>query len=149
MNLCETFTRATTTPGTSPSSTSWSTRANVSVNSKGEKLMFAKFAYTPAMFSGSMWMFSWRSGLLSSTRLRYTGGGQLHPRPRGAHLRRSRGAAGDRNDWLPPDPARELAQLVLPDGRHVDPQRPRLGAPRRLGARLDDRGRPRRRHYLC
>ena len=33
MNWCEMFTRATTTPGTSPSSTSWSIRANVIVNS--------------------------------------------------------------------------------------------------------------------
>ena len=38
------FTRATTAPGTSPSSTSCSIRANVSVNSYREKLMFAKFA---------------------------------------------------------------------------------------------------------
>ena len=33
MNRVDMFTRATTTPGTSPSSTSWSMRANVSVNS--------------------------------------------------------------------------------------------------------------------
>ena len=33
VNCCDMFTRPTTTPGTSPSSTSWSTRANVSVNS--------------------------------------------------------------------------------------------------------------------
>ena len=32
-NCCDMLTRATTTPGTSPSSTSWSMRANVSVNS--------------------------------------------------------------------------------------------------------------------
>jgi hypothetical protein len=43
MNRVDMFTRATTTPGTSPSSTSWSMRANVIVNSYGEKLMFAKF----------------------------------------------------------------------------------------------------------
>jgi hypothetical protein len=36
--------RATTAPGTSPSSTSCSMRANVRVNSYREKLMFAKFA---------------------------------------------------------------------------------------------------------
>ena len=33
MNRVDMFTRETTTPGTSPSSTSWSMRANVSVNS--------------------------------------------------------------------------------------------------------------------
>jgi len=38
------FTRETTTPGTSPSSISWSMRANVSVNSYGEKVTLAKFA---------------------------------------------------------------------------------------------------------
>jgi hypothetical protein len=38
------FTRVTTTPGTSPSSASWSIRANVSVNSYSEKEMLAKFA---------------------------------------------------------------------------------------------------------
>ena len=39
------FTRATTTPGMSPSWTSWSIRAKVSVNSYSENEMFAKFAY--------------------------------------------------------------------------------------------------------
>jgi len=34
----------TTTPGTSPSSISWSIRANVSVNSYGEKVTLAKLA---------------------------------------------------------------------------------------------------------
>src|SRR5579862_2297196 len=38
------FTRATTAPGTSPSSTSCSIRAKVRVNSYREKLMFAKLA---------------------------------------------------------------------------------------------------------
>ena len=33
MKRVDMFTRETTTPGTSPSSTSWSMRANVSVNS--------------------------------------------------------------------------------------------------------------------
>ena len=33
MNRVDMFTRETTTPGTSPSSTSWSIRAKVSVNS--------------------------------------------------------------------------------------------------------------------
>ncbi len=33
MNWAERFTRVTTTPGTGSSSTSWSTRANVIVNS--------------------------------------------------------------------------------------------------------------------
>ena len=33
MNRVDMFTRATTTPGTSPYSTSWSMRANVRVNS--------------------------------------------------------------------------------------------------------------------
>src|SRR4029077_4453978 len=53
--------RATTAPGTSPSSTSCSIRANVSVNSYRETLMFAKFAYAPAMSAGSRWMLSRRS----------------------------------------------------------------------------------------
>jgi len=38
------FTRETTTPGTSPSSISWSMRANVRVNSYGENVTLAKFA---------------------------------------------------------------------------------------------------------
>jgi hypothetical protein len=53
--------RDTTTPGTSPSSISWSTRAKVSVNSYGENVMLAKFEYDPAICSGSRWMLSWRS----------------------------------------------------------------------------------------
>ena len=43
MKRVDMLTRETTTPGTSPSSTSWSMRANVTVNSYGEKVMFAKF----------------------------------------------------------------------------------------------------------
>jgi hypothetical protein len=43
-NWVDMFTRETTTPGTSPSSISWSMRANVSVNSYGENVTFAKFA---------------------------------------------------------------------------------------------------------
>jgi hypothetical protein len=38
------FTRETTTPGTSPSSISWSMRANVIVNSHGEKVTLEKLA---------------------------------------------------------------------------------------------------------
>ena len=45
------FTRATTAPGTSPSSISCSMRMNVSVNSYWEKLTFAKFEYVPPMSS--------------------------------------------------------------------------------------------------
>jgi hypothetical protein len=40
----EALIRETTTPGISSSSTSWSRRANVIVNSYSEWLMFAKFA---------------------------------------------------------------------------------------------------------
>src|SRR5262249_37107202 len=45
------FPRATTAPGTSPSSISCSMRMNVSVNSYWEKLTFAKFEYVPPMSS--------------------------------------------------------------------------------------------------
>src|SRR5438270_5083310 len=67
-NRCDMLIRATTTPGTSPSSISMSTRANVTVNSYGENVMLAKFAYDPAICSGSRWMLSCRSGLSPSTR---------------------------------------------------------------------------------
>ena len=43
-NFVDMFTRATTTPGMSPSWTSWSIRAKVSVNSYSENEMLAKFA---------------------------------------------------------------------------------------------------------
>ena len=43
-NFVDMFTRETTIPGTSPSETSWSIRANVTVNSYSEKEMLAKFA---------------------------------------------------------------------------------------------------------
>src|ERR671932_505904 len=71
MNLGERFTRETTTPGTSPSSISWSTRANVTVNSYCENVMFAKLAYDPAICSGSRWMLSWRSWPSRSTCANY------------------------------------------------------------------------------
>ena len=61
MNRGDAFTRATTAPGTSPSSTSCSIRANVIVNSYCEKLTFAKFAYVPPTSSAGIWMLSRRS----------------------------------------------------------------------------------------
>ena len=61
MNRAEALTLATTAPGTSPSSTSCSIRAKVSVNSYGEKLTFAKFAYVPPTSSAGIWMLSRRS----------------------------------------------------------------------------------------
>ena len=57
-NFVDMFTRATTTPGMSPSWTSWSIRAKVSVNSYSENEMFAKFAYDPARCFSSIWMLS-------------------------------------------------------------------------------------------
>ena len=44
MNFGARLTRVTTTPGISSASTSWSTRAKVTVNSYSEWLTFAKFA---------------------------------------------------------------------------------------------------------
>ena len=61
MKRADAFTLATTAPGTSPSSTSCSIRANVSVNSYCEKLTLAKFAYVPPISSAGIWMFSRRS----------------------------------------------------------------------------------------
>jgi hypothetical protein len=57
MNRGDAFTLATTAPGTSPSSTSCSIRAKVSVNSYCEKLTLAKFAYVPPTSSAGIWMF--------------------------------------------------------------------------------------------
>jgi hypothetical protein len=57
-NFVDMFTRETTIPGTSPSETSWSIRANVTVNSYSEKEMLAKFAYVPARCFSSIWMLS-------------------------------------------------------------------------------------------
>src|SRR4029079_3603613 len=68
MNRGEALTRATTAPGTSPSSTSCSMRAKVSVNSYGEKLTFAKFAYVPPTSSAGIWMLSRRSSEFGSGR---------------------------------------------------------------------------------
>ena len=56
------FIRPTTTPGTSPSWTSWSTRAKVIVNSYSECETLAKFAYVPAICSGTTCRLIWRSG---------------------------------------------------------------------------------------
>src|SRR5438067_1493455 len=67
MNLGERLIRETTTPGISSSSTSWSTRANVIVNSYSEWLTLAKLAYFPPMSSGEKWMLMWRSGVPESS----------------------------------------------------------------------------------
>src|SRR5919204_3876677 len=109
--------RDTTTPGTSASSISWSTRANVIVNSYCENVMFAKFAYDPAICSGSMWMFSWRSGPSSFTSPYDTGDGVLQlpafrvrdqcPAPRGRR----------RHDRLHSHAQRELGRRLLSVGR--------------------------------
>src|SRR4051812_40299721 len=144
------FTRETTTPGTSPSSISWSMRANVIVNSYAEKVTFAKFAYTPAICSGSRWMLSWRSWGSSSTAPRYYGRGkrlQLPPLP----VRRHSAAGGGhrRSAWLPRCAPRDVAAVGLPLRGHGVADRPRQRAAKRRVAATHDRSRARGDHYLC
>src|SRR5919204_3459855 len=125
-------------------------RAKVMVNSYAEKVTLAKFAYAPAICSGSRWMLSWRSGASSSTTPRYYGrefGLQLSPvrlrgrrdgrRPRHRHARLSRGAE------------RVVAAIVLPRGRVELADRSRHGAEERLRAHPDDLSGARGHQYLC
>src|SRR2546421_12946671 len=133
------FTRATTTPGTSPSSISWSMRAKVIVNSYAEKVTFAKFAYTPAICSGSRWMLSWRSWGSSSTAQRYYGGGaRLQLPPLRLRRRRDGRRARDRHRRLPGVAPRRVAAVVLPSCGLELADRTRHGAEERLGAHPDD-----------
>src|SRR5438128_10710089 len=144
------FTRATTTPGTSPSSISWSMRANVIVNSYAEKVTFAKFAYTPAICSGSRWMLSWRSWGSSSTTQRYYGRGprlQLPPLRLRGHGDGDR--ARHRHRRFPGVAPRRVAAVLLPRRRLELADGARHGAPERLRAHPDHLPRARGDQYLC
>src|SRR5712691_8424550 len=101
------------------------------------------------MFSGSMWMFNWRSRASSSTHLRYTRERQLHSAPNRADLHCRGHAARGRDGRVSPDRGRGVARLLLPDRGHGDAQRTRFAAPRRRRQALDDRRRARRGDYLC
>src|SRR5919201_2833669 len=106
--------RDTTTPGTSASSISWSTRANVIVNSYCEKVMFAKFAYDPAICSGSMWMLSWRSWPSSFTPSYDTADGVLQLPALRVRDERASPRAPRRHHRLHPDARRKLGGRLLP-----------------------------------
>src|SRR5438876_4977490 len=109
--------RETTTPGTSASSISWSTRANVIVNSYCEKVMFEKFAYDPAICSGSMWMLSWRSCPSSLTPSYDTADGVLQLPALRVRDKRPAPGACRRHDRVHPDARRELGRRLLSVGR--------------------------------
>src|SRR3954447_20838044 len=144
------FTRETTTPGTSPSSISWSMRAKVIVNSYAEKVTFAKFAYTPAICSGSRWMLSWRSWGSSSTAQRYYWrGSRLQLSPLRLRTRGDVRRAHHRHDRLPPHPARVVAAVALPLGRLELSDRPRHGPTERFGTHPDHVSGARGDQYLC
>src|SRR5205807_5325790 len=149
-SCCDMFTRETTTPGMSPSSISWSMRANVIVNSYAEKVTLAKFAYTPAICSGSRWMLSWRSWASSSTTQRYYWReSRLQFSPLRLRAGGDVGGARRRDGRVPGGSARVVAAVVLSSRRVELADRARHRPEERFGAAPDDLSGARRHQYLC